>query len=113
MVNVKVQEFKINIGKKKYTFRLDFNALINFENKYGKDGMILFNNFLNGQNIYDCVVKILSCSCVEEQLDEEYIKENLSFNFTTMRLLDEITFSLVDGLLEEKEEVEEKQEEKN
>ncbi|MSS43166.1 hypothetical protein FYJ27_05395 [Anaerosalibacter bizertensis] len=100
MVNVEVREFKFKIGKKEYTFRLDFNALIKLENKY-EDGILLFNNFLQGKNVYDCIVKILSCACVERDLDEEYIKKNLPFNFNTMKDLDKITFALAEGLINE------------
>lgn len=101
MVNIEVKEFKIKINGEECTFRLDFKALIKFDNKYGIEGMKIFNNFLSGKNTYECIIKILSCSCVEIDFSEEELARNLSFNFNTMRLFDNITFALAEGLLSE------------
>lgn len=98
MVNVEVREFKIKIGEKEYTFRLDFKALLKFNNKY-VDGMLIFNEFLQGKNIYDCIIKILSCSCIEKEFTEEELAESIGFNFKTMKLFDEITFALIEGIM--------------
>lgn len=102
MVNVEVKEFKIKLDKKIYTFRLDFNALLKFNNKY-EDGMEIFNEFLQGTNVYEAIVKILSCACVEKEWPEEELTKSLSFDFQTMRLMDEITFALVEGVFSEGE----------
>jgi hypothetical protein len=99
MVNVQVKEFKIKINDKEYTFRLDFKALIKFENKY-ENAIQLFNEFLQGHNQYNNIVKILSCSCVEKEWKEEELANSLSFDFKTMTLMDEITYALVEGLVE-------------
>lgn len=99
MINIEVKEFKIKIDNKEYTFRLDFQALIKFDKKYGLEGMELFNKFLSGNDTYECITKILSCSCVEKEWEEEDLKVKLSFNFHTMRLFDEITFALAEGLI--------------
>lgn len=101
MVNVEVREFKIKISNKEYTFRLDFKALIKFDKKYGIDGMQLFNKFLQGTDTYECIIKILSCACIEKEFTEEELGKALSFNFNTMRLFDDITFALAEGLLSE------------
>lgn len=98
MVNVNVNEFKIGLEGKEYTFRLDFKALIKFNKKYD-NAMIIFNEFLAGKNIYDCIIKILSCSCVEREFTEDELESKLSFDFKTMKLIDEITFALIEGIL--------------
>jgi hypothetical protein len=103
MINVVVNEFKIGIKGTEYTFRLDFRALKNFNNRY-ENAMQIFNEFLAGKNIYDCIVKILSCSCVEKEFTEAELESNLSFDFKTMKLMDEITFALVEGILSEEKE---------
>ncbi|WIV10544.1 hypothetical protein [Proteiniborus sp. MB09-C3] len=113
MVNIEVKEFKIKISKKVYTFRLDFRALLKFNNKY-ENGMEIFNLFLQGKNSYDCVVKILSCACIEKEWTEEELASKLSFDFETMRLIDDIMFTLAEGLLVKNEDkIEEGNEEKN
>ncbi|NYB73853.1 hypothetical protein HZF24_06835 [Sedimentibacter hydroxybenzoicus DSM 7310] len=99
MINIEVREFKIRLNGKEYTFRLDFRALIKFEKKYGKDGLILFNNFLKGEDVYDSIIKILSCSCEEREFEETELARLLSFDFQTMQLMDKITFALVEGMI--------------
>lgn len=98
MVNVDVKEFKIKIKGEEYTFRLDFKALLKFNSKYD-NAMIIFNEFLGSKNIYDCMIKILSCSCVEKEFTEEELAENIGFNFKSMKLFDEVTFALIEGVL--------------
>lgn len=100
MVNIQVPEFKIKIEGKQYTFRLDFKALLKFNNKY-ENGMEIFNTFLQGKEVYECIVKILSCACIEKEWTEEELIKKLSFDFKTMKLMDEITFSLIEGILDE------------
>lgn len=103
MINIKVREFKIQIDGKEYTFRLDFNALIKFEKKYGKDGLTLFNKFLQGENVYDSIIKILSCSCEEKEFEESELAGLMSFDFQTMQLMDKITFALIEGMISKTE----------
>lgn len=103
MVNVEVKEFKITINKIEYTFRLDFSALLKFTNRY-ENAMMLFNEFLAGKNVYDCIVKILSCSCAEKDFTETELNSYLSFDFKTMKLMDEITFALIEGLMADEKE---------
>lgn len=111
MINIQVREFKIKLDGKEYTFRLDFRALMRFENKYryeedekgnviSKDALVMFNEFLRGKNVYENIIKILSCSCVEKEFTEEELAKELSFDFQTMRLMDEITFALIEGMVE-------------
>lgn len=107
MVNVKVSEFKIKIDGKQYTVRLDFRALIKFENRY-ENAMPIFNNFLQGKNVYDCILKILSCACVEKDFTEKELASQLSFDFQTMKLMDEITFALIEGITEKSDDESEK-----
>ncbi len=102
MVNVEVKEFKIKIGKTVYTFRLDFKALLKFHNKYD-NAMEIFNNFLQNKDTYDAIIKILSCACVEKEWKEEELIKKLPMDFKTLRLMDEITFALVEGVLAESE----------
>ncbi len=98
--NIWVKEFKIKLADIEYTFRLDFRALIRFEAKYGTQGMVLFNEFLQGKNVYENIVKILSCACVEKEFKEDELAGLLSFDFKTMKLMDDITFALIEGLIE-------------
>lgn len=100
MINVDVKEFKIKMGKKVYTFRLDFKALLKFHNKYD-NGVEIFNEFLQGKNFYEAMVKILSCACVEKDWKEEELAKELPFNFETMTLMDKIMFTLVEGALDD------------
>lgn len=99
-MNIQVKEFKIKLNGNEYTFRLDFKALMKFENKFGKEGLILFNNFLQGNEVYSSIVKILSCSCVEKEFTEEELSSLLSFDFQTMKMMDEITFALIEGMID-------------
>lgn len=120
MANIEVKEFKIKIGKKEYTFRLDFRALIKFNNKFkdheevfinddGKEekrtvgAISIFNDFLQNKDIYSCIVKILSCACVEKEFTEGELELALPFDFKTMKMVDEITTALIDGVVGEKE----------
>lgn len=112
MINIKVVEEKIKIDNKIYTFRLDFKALIKFEEKYD-NAIVLFNQFLKGKNIYGCIVKILSCSCVEEDFTEEELTEKLGFSLPVMKIVDEVTTHLVQGSIQEKKEDSKKSNEKN
>lgn len=108
MVNIEVKEFKIKLNKRTYTFRLDFKALLKFTNRY-ENGLDIFNDFLTGKNVYDCIVKVLSCACVEKDFTEEELTGLLSFNFETMKLMDEITFALIQGIMQEKDEKEDEE----
>lgn len=110
-MNIEVKEFKIKISKIEYTFRLDFEALRKFENKYGADGIKIFNEFLTGKNVYDCIVKILSCSCIEKEWEEKELSKAIPFNFKVMKLFDEVTFALAEGIIADANE--EENEEKN
>lgn len=121
-----VQEYKLKIGDKEYTFRLDFKALIKFnerykgyktiplldkdkkpviDNKTGEAKIIelgaldIFNNFINGEDQYGGIVKILSCACKEKDFTEDELLELLSFDFPTMKILDLITNSMIEGSL--------------
>lgn len=102
MANIEVKEFKIKLSGTEYTFRLDFRALLRFTARY-VDALDIFNKFLSGQGIYDCIIKILSCACVEKHWTEDELARELAFNFATMKLFDDITFALTEGLLQERE----------
>lgn len=91
-----VQEYKIHIGEEKYTFRLDFKALIKFNNRY-ENALEIFNNFLMEKNEHECIIKILSCACVEKDFTEEELVSILSFDFPTMKLLDLIGLNIIKG----------------
>ncbi len=101
MANVEVKEFKIEIGKKEYTFRLDFKALIKYSNRY-ENGIEIFNNFLQNKDIYGCVVKILSCACAKKDFTENELETALPFNLKTMKIVDEVTMALIEGIMGEK-----------
>ena len=102
MANIEVKEFKIKLKDKEYTFRLDFKALIKFNNRYDK-AMEIFNDFLQGKNVYEAIVKILSCSCTEKDFTDYELSELLSFDYKTMKLMDEVTFSLIEGMIDKSE----------
>lgn len=103
MINIKVVEEKIKIDDKEYTFRLDFKALIKFEERY-ENAIELFNSFLQGKKIYNCIVKILSCSCVEKDFTEEELTKKLGFSLPVMKIVDEMTIHLINGVIQEKKE---------
>lgn len=100
MINTRVAERKLTINDKEYTFRLDFEALIKFEKKY-ENAIEIFNEFLKEKSIYGTAIKILSCSCVEKDFTEEELAKSLGFNLPTMNLIDDITFYLVLGSVQE------------
>lgn len=102
-MNIKVEERKLTIDGKEYTFRLDFKALIKFEERY-ESAIDMFNQFLQQKNIYGTAVKILSCSCVERDFTEEELADILGFNLPTMNLIDEVTLYLMVGSVEKNEE---------
>lgn len=100
MANIDVKEFKIKVGGKEHTFRLDFRALIKFNNRY-ENGIEVFNNFLMNKDIYGCAVKILSCACIERDFAEDELAKDLPFNFKTMKMIDEVTTALIEGVMAE------------
>lgn len=102
MPNVEVKEFKIKIVDKEYTFRLDFRALIKYNNRFD-NGLEIFNNFLSNKDIYGCIVKVLSCACLERDFTEEELAGLLPFNLKTMKIMDEVTTALIKGIMSEKE----------
>ena len=101
MANIEVKEFKIKIGDKEYTFRLDFRALIKYSDQYD-NGLEIFNNFLSNKNTYGCIVKVLSCACVEKDFTEDELATVLPFDFKTMKILDEVAMALIQGVMGEK-----------
>lgn len=103
MTNIQVKEFKIKINGVEHIFRLDFKALMKFENRYGTQGMVFFNNFLQGKETYANITKILSCACIDKDFTEDELASQLSFDFQTMKLMDEVTFALIEGLIEKSE----------
>lgn len=117
-----VQEYKLQIGKKEYTFRLDFKALMKFNERYkgyktiaevedGKykldsnnnpiikelNAIDIFNKFINTPGDYEDLVKILSCACIDKEFTEEEMLESLSFDFPTMLILDGIANRMIQG----------------
>lgn len=108
------------------TFRLDFDALIKFNERYkdyktvteiGEDGkpvfdadgnpvtrklgaLDIFNDYLQGKNQYDCEIKILSCACVERELTEAELRRNISWNLPAMKVFDSISNEMIIGSLE-------------
>lgn len=119
-----VQEYKLQIGEKEYIFRLDFKALMKFNEKYkgyktipilenGKPkldrnnkpimkelgALDIFNKFINTPGDYEDLVKILSCACVDKEFTEEEILESLSFDFPTIVILDGIANRMIQGSL--------------
>lgn len=109
MTNVKVSEFKIKVDGKERVFRLDFSALMRFEEKFGAEAMVFFNEFLQGKEVYKNIVRILTCSCTDEDFTEEQLAKGLSFDLQTMQLVDEITLSLIQGVVGEGNKKEENQ----
>jgi len=102
LANIEVKEFKIKINDKEYTFRLDFRALIKFNNKF-ENGIEIFNNFLMNKDIYGCAIKILSCACIERDFTEDELAKELPFNFKIMKQIDEVAGALIEGIMGEKE----------
>ena len=116
-----VQEYKLEIGENKLTFRMDFKALMKFSRRYEGysepvvvngvpqtdeneqpimneiNAIGIFNRFINTTGDYDGLVKILSCACVEKDLTEEELHKGLSFDFPTMLILDQIANNMIRG----------------
>lgn len=119
-----VQEYKLEIGEEEYIFRLDFKALMKFNERYkgykvvpvveygkyklDKDNnpimrelgaLDIFNRFINTPGDYEDLVKILSCACVDREFTEEELQNSLSFDFPTMVILDGIANKMIQGSL--------------
>lgn len=97
MINIEVKEFKIKLGEKKYTFRLDFKALLKFNKRY-ENALELINNLLRGKDVYEITLKILCCACVEKEFTEEELEGLLAFNYECLTLIDEVTIAFIDGV---------------
>lgn len=93
-----VQEYKLNIDNKEYTFRMDFQCICKFEDKYN-NSLEIVNNYLQGNKQYSNLIKILSCSCVEKDLEEEELKKEISFDLPTLKVLDSIGYAMLVGSL--------------
>lgn len=109
MVDIQVQEFKVKLKGQEYTFRLDFEALLKFMEKYSTKedpeyGVEIFNEFLQGKNTYRNIIKILSCACVEKDWTEKELRKSIPFSFRSMKLMDGITNALIWGVLSDEPE---------
>ncbi|MCR3758152.1 hypothetical protein KYB31_03960 [Clostridium felsineum] len=107
-----VQDYKLQIGEKEYTFRLNFKSLMKFQDKY-KNSMKIFNDFLKSEKQYINEIKILSCCCIEKEWTEEELAEKISWDFPTMKVLDAIAIQMIQGSLIVDDEGKENNNEKN
>ena len=94
----KVQEYKLEIGNEKYTFRFDMNCVLKLEERYDNSTQII-NDFIQFKQEYTNAIKILSCACVEKDLTEEELKRSLSMDFPTMKVIDNICYIMIQGSL--------------
>lgn len=111
----KVQEYKLEIGKKKYTFRFDMNCVLKLEERYDNSTQII-NDFMQFKKEYTNAIKILSCACVEKDWTEKELKKSLSMDFPTMKVIDNICYIMIQGSLaldKPKDEVKKENTEKN
>ncbi|URZ15334.1 hypothetical protein [Clostridium felsineum] len=94
----KVEEYKLEIGKKEYTFRLDMSCILKLEKKYENSTEII-NQFLSFKKEFTNAIKILSCACVEKEWTEEEFANSLSADFPTMKVIDGICYSMIQGAI--------------
>lgn len=107
-----VQDYRLQIGEKEYTFRLNFKALMKFQNRY-EDSVKIYNDFLAGKKQYVNEVKILSCACVEKDFTEDELAEQISWDFPTIKVLDAMALQMMNGSLVVKDNEEKKSKAKN
>lgn len=107
-----VQEYKLQMGEKEHKFRLDFRALMRFQDRY-ENSMEIYNNFLRGKKQYINEIKILSCAGADKDWKEEELAEALSFDFPTMKVLDAMAMQMMNGSLVVKDDKKKNSKEKN
>lgn len=107
-----VQDYKLQIGEEEYTFRLNFKALMKFEDKY-EDSMKIYNDFLAGKKQYANEIKMLSCACTERDFTEDELAEKISWDFPTMKVLDAMANNMFYGSLVIKDDKKKNSKEKN
>lgn len=91
-----VKEYKIEIGNKEYTFKMNFKALAKFQERY-ENSIQIFNDCISEKNQYVNEIKLLACCCVERDWEEEELAEALSFDFPTLKVLDGIIYNMIVG----------------
>lgn len=98
---------KMNTLQGELKFRLDFEAIIKLEEKYGHMKVLdMFNELteVRGKNFTRSVLNILSSCCIDKDLDGDKLKEILTPDYPTMLLMDEVSSKLLFGFLGSAEE---------
>ncbi|WP_066022834.1 MULTISPECIES: hypothetical protein [Clostridium] len=94
----KVQEYKLEIGDKEYTFRFDMNCVKKIEDRYENSTQII-NDFLQFKKEFTNAIKILACACIEKDWTEEEFSNSISMDYPTMKIIDGICYSMIQGSL--------------
>lgn len=98
---IEATKHELKINNKWYTFIFDLDSFLELERRYGHDAIVIFNQFLLNQNTTHNFIKILSCSCKNDYIDEQFLKDNLVFNKYYLNYYASITHTLMDGFIEE------------
>lgn len=97
-INNEPKKFALKIQGKIYYFIFNFNLICNLEDIYGSDSAIaIINQFLMRINPEDNFIKLLCASCINEDLDEEWLKANISFNKQILNIYNTLTIIIYRG----------------
>lgn len=93
-----MKQYLLKINDKVYYFKLNGASLIELENRYGSDNaFIIINMMLQRRNPEQAFIKILACSCKNERISEDFLKENLVWNKQLLNIYTEVTMSIMQG----------------
>ena len=96
--NNKIKRFGLKISEKVYYFAFNFNLICNLEEKYGSDNAIaIINQFLMRINSEENFIKLLCASCINEKIDEEWLKAHISFNKQILNIYHTLTVIVMKG----------------
>lgn len=92
------QEYLLKINGDVYYFKLNGRALSNLEKRYGADGSVaIINQIFLRINPELNFIKILACSCINQDVTEEFLLKNLVWNKQLLNIYTNITTSLFKG----------------
>lgn len=100
MINTIPKTKTLKIGNKKLTFCFNLKAFFKLIDTYGnKEALYIFNSILSRQSSLINIIKILAVSCINEDIDVEFLSENIPLNKKALTFYSEITFYLMDGYI--------------
>lgn len=87
-------------------FVMDFRAVKKLDKRFGhQEAGRVFKELMNtnSKEFTDCVMKVLSCCCVDKDLQAEELEKILTPDITTFITIDNIAYKLLMGFLGEQE----------